>query len=55
MNASKCHLCERTTTNYPHWDKRHWACRPCWKDYVAFRRAYKAEHGRYPTVDQFRK
>jgi len=50
----RCHLCQRVTTDFPAFDKRLWACKPCWKDYVAYRRAFKAEHGRYPTVAEFR-
>ena len=49
-----CHVCERPTTRFPTWDTRRWACQPCWNLYVAFRRAYKAEHGRYPTIAEFR-
>jgi len=51
----KCHLCERETNAFPAWDKRHWACKPCWNGYVAFRRAFKSEHGQFPTVEDFRK
>lgn len=49
-----CKLCGRPTTNFPKWDKSRWACRPCWNGYVNFRRAFKAEHGVYPTANDFR-
>jgi hypothetical protein len=49
-----CHLCLRSTRNFPTWDRKHFACVPCWRGYVNFRRAYKRENGRYPTVQEFR-
>ena len=49
-----CHVCGSPTKHFPKWDTRFWACRPCWNGYVAFRRAYKAEHGHYPTIETFR-
>lgn len=51
---TKCHLCEQITDNFPTWDLHRWACRPCWRDYVRFRRYYKDEHGKFPKVDDFR-
>ncbi|GEM_PF-2222600 len=50
----RCALCERITVRFPAWDKKRWACAACWKDYVAYRRSYRAEFGFYPSVARFR-
>lgn len=47
-----CALCGGTEIESPPWDKHEWACRPCWNGYVNFRRAFKVEHGRYPTFEE---
>lgn len=52
-NEIKCHLCEQVNPVFPKWDVRKWACKPCWPDYVRFRRYFKKEFGRYPTVKEF--
>lgn len=51
----RCRICQRMTTNFPHWHHSPWACRPCMNSYVAFRRAFKAEHSRYPTLAEYLK
>lgn len=47
-----CALCGGMAVESPPWDKKEWACRPCWNGYVNFRRAFKLEHGRYPTFEE---
>jgi hypothetical protein len=47
-----CALCGGTNIASPPWDKHEWACRPCWNGYVNFRRAFKLEHGRFPTFEE---
>lgn len=47
-----CALCGGTEIESPPWDKKGWACRPCWNGYVNFRRAFKVEHGRFPTFEE---
>ncbi len=53
MSQHKCHLCEQITNKFPRWDLRFWACRPCWNNYVNYRRAFKIEHGRFPKVAEY--
>jgi hypothetical protein len=49
-----CHICERD--DVPEWqmNKTGYACAPCHKNYQQFRMAYKAEHGRWPKMKEFR-
>lgn len=54
MMEYHCSICERITSDFPSWDKRKWACRACWNGYVAFRRAYKAEHGHFPKIADYK-
>jgi len=54
-----CHLCDRTlpASQFPRligYHAKPWACRPCQKDYILFRRYFKAEHSRFPTVAEYR-
>lgn len=49
----QCALCG-TLCTFPAAQRSPWACALCVRDYVRFRRAFKAENGHYPTIDQFR-
>lgn len=58
-----CALCGTAMTcdEFPTWQKdgTHrkscgWACRVCYNLYQVFRRAFKSEHGRFPTIAEFR-
>jgi len=55
----RCALCLRALPRpaFPAWTnhgKLPWACKPCWLDYIRFRRAFRAEHGRWPILAEFR-
>lgn len=54
MAKKHCGLCGN---RFPldHLCMNHWCCHPCQRDYVAFRRAWKKEHGRFPKIGEFRK
>jgi len=56
MRKIRCHLCEGmlSVDQFPAWDRSRWACGRCWTLYMRFRRAFRAEWGRYPTIAEFR-
>jgi len=54
----KCFICERDDVEPEQMRggrrEGNGVCIPCERDYTAFRRAFKAEHGRWPTMKEFR-
>lgn len=49
-----CNLCERPDVPERDMNNSGYCCLPCQRDYSEFRRAFKAEHGRFPTLKEFK-
>lgn len=48
-----CKLCEREVSKSELWGNGWLVCKLCANDYIRFRKAYKAEHGRWPKLAEF--
>ena len=51
-----CPLCQQPLPRsaFRYWGGEQWCCHPCYLGYCVFRRAFKKERGRFPTVAEFR-
>lgn len=50
----RCAICERDDIPAKEMNAGGYACLPCERDYIAYRRAFKFEFGRWPTVKDFK-
>jgi hypothetical protein len=51
----RCACCERDDLKLDEMDSgKHTYCRPCLRDFTNFYRAFKAEHGRRPSMKDFK-
>jgi len=50
----RCFICERDDLSDRDMGRSGGRCKPCDRDYTSFRRAFKAEHGRWPTMREFK-
>ena len=48
-----CQLCRRDDVPEAEMNASGYCCKLCERDYVAFRRAFRAEHGRWPKLSEF--
>jgi hypothetical protein len=51
---NRCFICERDDIPDREMSASGGRCSACDRDYTAFRRAFKAEHGRWPTMKEFK-
>lgn len=49
-----CGLCRQDLLPSAFYKWCPWSCRECMKGYMVFRRSFMKEHGRWPTVKEFR-